>query len=106
MINIDLEKIDFNKTVKLEIEGWFPIEVEYILKVYSGISILYWRVVNTDHTFQIQYQIVLQQHGGKLQEHFELVLKIFREDYKKWESQNFSEDWMQKYQSDFQDLIK
>jgi hypothetical protein len=106
MINVDLEKRDFNKTVQLEIEGWNHVTIEYGLKAYSGISLLYWKVSGTEHIFQIQYQIVLQQHGGQLKEHFELVLKVFREDYKKWESQNFPEEWMKKYQQMFQELIK
>lgn len=106
MIKIDLEENSLDKVLEVEVEGWKPLTVNYSLASKSGISWLYWKISGTDHVFQIQYQIVIQHHGGILKDHFELVLKTFREDYKGWEKQNFPEEWMKKYQDMFQELIK
>lgn len=104
-MDIDLEKIPLEKSLELELDGWNPLEINYTNKAFSGISWLFWKVAGTSHVFQIQYQTIIQKHLGNLEEHFALVLKIFREDYKNWESQGFPEDWMKNYRRMFQDLI-
>jgi hypothetical protein len=106
MIVPDIDKIQLDKNLELEVEGWVPITIEYTTKVFSGISWLYWKVSGTSHVFKIQNQLVIMNHKGDLKEHFELVLKTFRQDYKDWEQTNFSEDWMKKYQQMFHQLIK
>jgi hypothetical protein len=103
---IDLEKIEFDKTIDLEIPGWEKICVEYTYRAYSGISWLLWKVSGTDHIFQIQHQMILTRHGADIKEHFTLALEVFREDYLSWGEEGFPETWMQKYKTMFNSLIQ
>lgn len=106
MTDFLMEKIEFDKTVELTVHGWKPLKVEYAIKVISSVSWVYWRIAETDHTFRIQYQIVLMRHGNDLKDHFSLVLETFREDYKAWEKEGFPEEWMKKYRQMYHTLIK
>ena len=96
----------FNKTVNIELDGWIKnLKVIYGVNIHAGISYLCWKIENTEHIFRIQSTIVYQNHGLKYLDHFLLTLKFFREDYLEWETQNFPEDWMKRYQTIFQNLI-
>ena len=102
---IDLEKVDLDKKIDAEIPGWEKLIIEYGFRAYSGISWLIWRVSGTEHLFQIQHQVVITRHGVDLLDHFILTLQTFREDYKEWERDGFSEEWMKKYHQQFNKLI-
>jgi hypothetical protein len=106
MIDFQLEKMEFDKTVELAAHGWKPLKIEYVIKVISSVSWVFWRIAETEHVFRIQYQIILTRHGNDLKDHFSLVLETFRNDYKTWEKENFPEEWMKKYQKMYHDLIK
>jgi len=106
MIDIDLDKIVFEKKISIEVNGWHQIEIEYSIRAFSGISWLLWRVSGTSHIFQIQYQIVLTKHQGILIDHFRLVLETFLEDYKQWQKEETQEAWMINYLTMFQAYIK
>jgi hypothetical protein len=102
---VDFEKVEFDKKTELTVSGWNNVCIEYTFRVYSGISWLLWRIAGTEHVFQIQHHILLTQHGTEINEHFILVLNTFREDYLKWKSEDFPEEWMKRYQSMFKNLI-
>lgn len=98
--------MNFEKCLELKIDGWKnPLTVNYCFEVISGITWLFWKVEERDHVFKILYQTVVQRHFGNLEEHFSLVLKTFRNDYKEWQKEDFSQDWMKKYKKLFSDLI-
>lgn len=106
MIDFRLDNTEFDKTVELTVHGWKPLKVEYVIKVISSVSWVFWRITGTEHVFRIQYQIILTRHGNDLKDHFSLVLETFREDYKNWEKEEFPEEWMKKYRDMYQSLIK
>lgn len=104
MKDIELEKIQLEKSLEIETEGWVPLVIEYTTRAFSGVSWLFWKVSGTDHVFQIQYQMILMNHAGDLKEAIELALKTFRADYKTWEKMDFQEEWMKRYQKMFKNL--
>ena len=104
-MTIDLEHIEFTKQTELKLSGWEKIKVVYTFHTYSGVSWLLWKVLGTDHVFQIPYSDVIMNHGTELEEHFSLTLKVFREDFLEWRSLDFSEPWMKKYRDMFEKLI-
>lgn len=94
-----------DKTIELEISGWEKLTIMYSIEIYAGISYLCWKVQNTDQVFKVQSTIVYENHGLNYSDHFSLTLSKFREDYLEWETTNFPEDWMKRYQRMFQHLI-
>jgi hypothetical protein len=96
-----------DKTLEIEVPGWEPkMTVKYSIDFHAGISYLCWKIQETDQVFRIPATTVYQKHGMNFAEHFSLTLKVFREDYKEWESQSFPEDWMKRYYTIFHHLIK
>ena len=95
-----------DKIAVISPEGWTNnLTIQYGISVHAGVSYLCWKINETDHVFRIQAAIVYEKHGLNFSDHFMLTLKIFREDYKSWESLGFPEDWMKRYEKVFSMLI-
>lgn len=95
-----------DKTLTLETEGWEKLEILYSVEWVSNASFLCWKIKGTDHIFRIPTRIVYENHGLNYSEHFSLALKVFREDFLEWKRAGFPEDWMKKYEKQFNNLTK
>jgi hypothetical protein len=95
-----------DKTVTVNVEGWKPnLTILYSVDIHAGVSYLCWKIQNTEQIFRILATTVYEKHGLNFSEHFGLTLKTFREDYKEWETQSFTEEWMKRYYRIFHQLI-
>lgn len=93
------------KEIKLSVDGWLPLIINYGLFKISEKIYLLWNVVGSEHTFGVSLQLVMQQHGEKYDEHFKLTLKKFKEDLLEWAKEGLPEDWMKNYYKQFSDLL-
>lgn len=95
-----------DKTVVVNPTGWVNnLIIRYGVSVHAGVSYLCWKIDGIDHIFRIQAAIVYEKHGLNFTDHFILTLKVFREDYKSWESDGFLQDWMKRYEKLFNTFI-
>jgi len=95
-----------DKSMEIDVPGWEHLTIDYSTDIYAGISYLCWKIRGTEQLFKIHHTIVFEHHGLEYSEHFVLTLTNFREDYLKWEEEEFPLDWMKRYQSMFKNLIK
>ena len=102
----DFNKLDNIKEIRVCPEGWVDsLIVEYGIDYYKENLSYYWRVKGTQHTFIIPVIRMDYLTEGEYVIHFEEVLEVFREDYKKWASEGWNTEWMQAYRRDFSKFI-
>lgn len=95
----------FDNEIKMIVPGWKSLIIEYSTEIVDGISYLCWRIKGTEHVFRIQTAIVYQNHGINFEEHFRVTLIKFREDYIQWKNEDFTLDWMKRYERIFKNYI-
>jgi|AntAceMinimDraft_6_1070360.scaffolds.fasta_scaffold46428_2 hypothetical protein len=104
-------KADFSvitniKEMRINPEGWIdPITVEYGLGMKYNIPSYFWRVKGTEHTFTIPISRFEFLSSGNYGEHFEMVLKKFREDYLEWKNSGFEVEWQREYRDQYNRYI-
>lgn len=104
--NCDFSEVLNLKSVEVNPEGWItPLFVEYGMGLFGGNVSYFWRVNGTFHTFIIPITRMDFLSEGNYVEHFNQVLRKFREDYIEWAETGFSEGWMQEYRSQFASFI-
>ena len=105
MKNFNINSGKLENFLELEIPGWKKIKIFYGFSVSSGITILHWKIENTDHIFTVPHHILILQNEENLSDHFVKTLKVFRNDFLEWKKEGFPLDWMKKYENMFNDLI-
>jgi len=104
--NYDFSKLENIKEVKVHANGWIdPLTIEYGVGYHAENLSYFWRVKGTKHTFVIPVIRIDYLSEGNYTQHFREVLESFREDYKKWAKEGFSQDWMQAYRNDYSKVI-
>ena len=90
----------------VEVDGWYPVDIEYSYNLQTTIVYLVWKIVGTNHVFTIQADIVDKIHGENVKEHFIKTLERFLEHYHNWKKYGYADDWKEKYKKEFGDRIK
>lgn len=91
---------------QVEAEGWYPVDIEYSFNDNDRYISLCWKIVDTDHVFKIDKQVIDAMHHGNIREHFQQTLVKFREHYLRWEELGYSASWKDHYHSIFGQYIR
>jgi hypothetical protein len=95
------------KQCKIEVNGYkYPLTIQYgFYQQGEKQTFLVWNVFGTSHTFNEDLRMVIEHHGPKYEEYFELVLKRLREDMIHWVELELPEEWMYKYYEQFAGMM-
>lgn len=103
----DFSYLEEQETVKLDIKGWNPIVIDFATtNNATQEQEVYWKIQGTNHTFKAFLSWLNGNYQDNYEKYFEEILTDFRINYKSWEEEGFTQQWMGEYRDQFSTIIK
>ncbi len=104
--NVNFSKVKGISEITINPQGWVnPLIIEYGKSDYGVTPSIFWKVKGTLHTFVMPTVRLEYLSSGNYAEHFEKVIKGFREEYMGWKDDGFKVQWQQHYREQYKKFI-